>query len=621
MKKCKNCGKDCNDRLKFCDKCATRLPDDYELQSINHDEQIHNSGDAGDAVVNSLPDDEIKDDTKDNSNGTANDITEPDGTNDITEPDSTNDITEPDNTDDITEPDNTNDITEPNNTNDITEPDDQLNNEEEVVTEQLTINDTEVKTEKAAVSSPADTNKSRSEFIGFVVRYIYPTRFLFIIMAVVLVIVSLSSCESRTVVRTEAIPATYEEIEREYEFTAYDPRGASGVRSYVDVIMIFDWFSDTTYRLGGNANDRTNNIYYAILDENMEMGFIQLQGRNTTPRLAEYSLVLFNAVLTGEIIYPPERIYGFTSNMIDMEERLEQNILARTDSEKRQEIEEIYELLDDRLVLRLDNSKTWIERIEITPHVPSSRDTLVETHYLRSTILMAVALLFFIVYIFSKNVYKSSPLSRTSTYTGFRHTSAVGNSGANSNYTYGPNRSIDAKQSVFSSFEDALNSNSFYFGLIPSIWNTSVNRNMLVTLFDSKGGKACMGPFMHTLNLAFFPEQQKNSMLKIVGMKLADDFNNENYSKLFVIELVNIDSAYHVLEMSFPAYRNQKEHIKVEKVYLICSKDFSKGKVITLESNPVTNGKFLCEVGLSGKRINYGPVENNDIYGKLKAVL
>jgi len=173
----------------------------------------------------------------------------------------------------------------------------------------------------------------------------------------------------------------------------------------------------------------------------------------------------------------------------------------------------------------------------------------------------------------------------------------------------------------FNSFEEAFNSYQFYFGVLPFIWESPERRSMTFTLFDTKGGKECMGIFLHAMNLMLFPEQQNNPMLKVLGMKLIDDFNNENYSKLFAFERINIGSGHHILEVDFPDYKNQKELVKVEKVYLVSSKDHSKGRVITLESNLVTEDQCLCEVFSNGNRSNFGPVNYDNVHKELRRIL
>ena len=122
------------------------------------------------------------------------------------------------------------------------------------------------------------------------------------------------------------------------------------------------------------------------------------------------------------------------------------------------------------------------------------------------------------------------------------------------------------------------------------------------------------------INVAFFPEQQKNVMMKAFGIKLIEDFNNENYSKFFAIERIVLDSAYHTLEVSLFDPQRQKMINKVEKAFLICTKTFSHGWVITLELNPVLNQHFLCEAGLRFHS-NFGSVHHYSVYERLKEVV
>jgi hypothetical protein len=258
-------------------------------------------------------------------------------------------------------------------------------------------------------SVPVQNKKSIAGISKFASSFIYPVRILFIAAAVVLCYISLTTCTSQTYTRINSIPATYEEIEHDIEFIAYDSRGVPGSHSYTDVIMILEWFSDTVFTTGsGEGSGYSSNEYFMFFDENMEMGFIQIHSDSITPpKMSDYSQVLSDSSLTGEIIIPSERVYGVTTRMISKDQRMEQTTHARYDSEKRQEIEDIYELLDDRLVLMLDNNTTWVERIEITPYVPVQLIPVIETHYLRSTIVMALALLLLLIPLFSISAYNS----------------------------------------------------------------------------------------------------------------------------------------------------------------------------------------------------------------------
>jgi len=160
-----------------------------------------------------------------------------------------------------------------------------------------------------------------------------------------------------------------------------------------------------------------------------------------------------------------------------------------------------------------------------------------------------------------------------------------------------------------SSFDEALNSYQFYFSLLPAMWNTIEHRKMLITIFDEKGGKGCMGFILHAMNATFFPEQQNNALMKIIGLKMIDDYNNENYSKLFVIDRVDLDDEHHVFEVEFLMYLNQNLAVKVEKVFFECTTGFSQGKVIALESSAFSDDKILCQVGHNENRTNFGSIK------------
>ena len=144
---------------------------------------------------------------------------------------------------------------------------------------------------------------------------------------------------------------------------------------------------------------------------------------------------------------------------------------------------------------------------------------------------------------------------------------------------------------------------------------------MLITLFETKSGKVCMAAILHALNVALFPEQQKNAMMKVIGIKLIEDFNNENYSKLFAIDRVILNPECHILEIAFFDSQSQKMINKVEKAFLICTKTFSQGWVMTLEFNPVLNARILCVAGLGGFHSNFGKVPDNNIYERLNEVI
>ena len=173
----------------------------------------------------------------------------------------------------------------------------------------------------------------------------------------------------------------------------------------------------------------------------------------------------------------------------------------------------------------------------------------------------------------------------------------------------------------FSSYHDVLNSYDFYFQLLPIIWSSPERQKMLYTLFDTKSEKACMMAILLGLNAAFFPEQQKNAMMKAIGTKHIEDFNDENYSKLYAIERVNLDPEYHILEIAFFNSQSQNMINKVEKVFLTCTKSFSHGRVITLEFNPLLNEHLLCEAGLGNLHANFGTVSNNNVYERLKEII
>jgi hypothetical protein len=130
-----------------------------------------------------------------------------------------------------------------------------------------------------------------------------------------------------------------------------------------------------------------------------------------------------------------------------------------------------------------------------------------------------------------------------------------------------------------------------------------------------------MGLIIRGLNAVIFPEQRKDAMAKAAGMKLADDFVDENYWELFAVERVNIDTEHRIFEIEFPDFESQKMINKVEKVFLVCASNFSQGNVITLESNPVTNMRHLCEAGPDGIHSNFGPVIDNEVYGRLKEII
>jgi len=178
-----------------------------------------------------------------------------------------------------------------------------------------------------------------------------------------------------------------EEIEHDIEFTRYDPMGDENENSYTDVSMIFNWFS---YR---ELNNRYISVYI-FFDEDMEYGFLQLEKPMST-----YSDRLDRLLDTGELIQPAERVYGKTSRMPSIDDWIETTLsriettLSGYDSEsstifaeRADELEEIYDFIDDNVVLHLQNNTTWTERIT---------HTNTEYHLGKSIILVIVALLLF----------------------------------------------------------------------------------------------------------------------------------------------------------------------------------------------------------------------------------
>jgi len=187
---------------------------------------------------------------------------------------------------------------------------------------------------------------------------------------------------------------------------------------------------------------------------------------------------------------------------------------------------------------------------------------------------------------------------------------------------YKSNSNIKESSSVdaITSFHDVINSPFFYFIFFPSLWSMSMHRKAIYDTFTSKGAKDCMEIILQACNAAFFPEQQKNTLMNVIGVTLVKDFIDENYSKLFTISLVNPDAKFYMLEIDFTDTDCQKMLNKVNKVFLICSMDFSHGQVFTLEYNQFLNQKFLCEVGENGLHNNFGIVTSSDVYTRLKEI-
>jgi len=209
-------------------------------------------------------------------------------------------------------------------------------------------------------------------------------------------------------VRVDAIPAVYEEVTREIDFVKYDPYGEPSVDSYIDVININSWFQDVTERSGSVPGSITHTVgtYYVVFNDDMEMGFIQLQKLGNGPRIfAEYpdislySDILYEALDSGEIVLPAQRIYGSTRRMMDMDERIEMNPGAWRE-ETRSEIESNYELLDVRVLLQPHNDTTRTEKIEVSPPIPASLEPATGSQLVRPIVLGLISLLFLAAFIF-----------------------------------------------------------------------------------------------------------------------------------------------------------------------------------------------------------------------------
>ncbi|MCL2386747.1 MAG: hypothetical protein FWC89_04255 [Defluviitaleaceae bacterium] len=228
-------------------------------------------------------------------------------------------------------------------------------------------------------------------------------RVLLLVTALICMYMAIVGSETERITRVQGIPATYDVVIHDIEFTQYAPRGEVGVYSYIDVVRINRWFDNTLIvpsQFGQSRYYRT--VYFWVLSEDREVGFIQLQRDNMSrPSLHSYSEVLYAALNSGEDISPAQRIYGTTARMISIEERLEQNPLARNNTEERERIERIYEQLNNRLILQVHERTTWTERIETSPSVPPSFYVVVDNHFMESAITAILSVLFFVAFIAS----------------------------------------------------------------------------------------------------------------------------------------------------------------------------------------------------------------------------
>jgi hypothetical protein len=177
----------------------------------------------------------------------------------------------------------------------------------------------------------------------------------------------------------------YETVVRDIEFAEYDPSGESGVYSYMDVSTILGWFSiETTRSMSSSAHGNRGAVtvgapqlttWYITFDEN-DIGFIEVSGRDA---ISHYSDVLAEALDEYKKI-PPQRVYGTTVHLPPREEliddlsttivnRMRESIASEEinfsviRSAIEQEINEIYELLDGRVILQLHDTRTWTERV------------------------------------------------------------------------------------------------------------------------------------------------------------------------------------------------------------------------------------------------------------------
>jgi len=171
--------------------------------------------------------------------------------------------------------------------------------------------------------------------------------------------------------------------------------------------------------------------------------------------------------------------------------------------------------------------------------------------------------------------------------------------------------------------KDVLNHFSFYFEVLPNIWNSKERCMPLVEFYDKKGGKEFMGLILRLSIEAFSydPEKQKNPILQAAGTLIADNFNDENYSKLFVAKRINLDVGYHALELGFLKPEEQQMYNKVEKMFFICDKNFSIIKVMTLEWNLGLKKHFLCYIDSSGNHGNFGEVLSGEVYKRLWEII
>ena len=76
-----------------------------------------------------------------------------------------------------------------------------------------------------------------------------------------------------------------------------------------------------------------------------------------------------------------------------------------------------------------------------------------------------------------------------------------------------------------------------------------------------------------------------------------------------------------VLELEFFDLASQTMMNKVEKVFFICTKDFSREHLLTLEKSGLQDLKFLCGNIPCGVHSNYGEIRDEAVYDKIRSML
>jgi len=213
---------------------------------------------------------------------------------------------------------------------------------------------------------------------------------------------------------TEVVINTYEYVERDIEFVRYDARGMFSRWSYIDVIMIWKWFSYESYNPGGTIGGSnaliTHNTVYMVIDDSFEVGFIRVVGNNP---LSFFCDILSEAVDTDEFVIPAQRLYGVTALMANDGVRWVPTLLDE-DGELQAsagQIDEIFETIDGRRILDLTNVTTRTEReiahteTEIVENARIITNSVSEYHPIRVVIMGTISLLFVAAY--AVNMFKA----------------------------------------------------------------------------------------------------------------------------------------------------------------------------------------------------------------------